>query len=131
MTGIPVCYYALGKWQAKMFKKLGWMLLMKAKATENASNSRYTKFYNSKVLAYMNSINALIAATENKMNEGKGLEQSYKVMDLKILLDNAHKLKIIAEGCLGTKPESVPTTLDLAGGARRPKKSSKKSAKRK
>ena len=130
MTGIPVTYYSLGKWQAKLFKKLGWMLLMRCKVIENPSNTRYAKFYNSKLISYMNCIQANCDAITNKMEEGKKLEKSFKVLDLDILCADAIRLCNIAKGCLPI--ESNKTTLDLAGGARRrSKKSSKKSSKTK
>jgi len=131
MTGIPVTYYYLGKWQAKLFKKLGWMLLMRCKVIENPANTRYAKYYNSKLTSYMNCIQSNCDAITNKIAEAKGqnLEKSFKVLDLQILCDDAVRLCNIAKGCL---PIESKTTLDLAGGARRrSKKSSKKSSKTK
>ena len=129
MTGIPVTYYYLGKWQAKLFKKLGWMLLMRCKVIENSSNTRYAKFYNSKLISYMNCIQANCDAITNKIKEAdeNKYSTSFKVSDLKILCDDAKRLNEIAKNCL---PIESKTTLDLAGGARRrSKKTSKKSSK--
>ena len=131
MTGIPVTYYSLGKWQAKLFKKLGWMLLMRCKVLENPANTRYAKFYNSKLTSYMNCIQANCDAITNKMKEAteNKYSSSFKVSDLQILCDDARRLYEIAKGCL---PIESKTTLDLVGGARRrSKKSSKKSSKTK
>ena len=139
MTGVPVCYYGLGKWQAKLFKKLGWMLLMKEKiaAAKAAGNTRYEKFYQSKVTAYINSIVANCDAIENKKMEIKNAnanvgdgKKTFKDLDLEILCTNAKLLLTIAKRCL------VTDDTILIGGARRrskrsSKKSSKKSAKRK
>jgi hypothetical protein len=133
MTGVPVCYYALGKWQAKLFKKLGWMLLMKEKiaAAEKVGNTKYKKFYECKVNAYINSIVANCDAIENKKMEIKNAnanvgdsKKTFKDLDLEILCTNIGLLLTIAKKSLSTD-DTI-----LIGGARRSKRSSKKSSKK-
>ena len=70
-------FHGLHQWHTKMFEKLGWMVLAKAKG------------YDYKILDYIKSIQHLIASIEHVIRE---YHDKDKIHDLRVLHMNATEL---------------------------------------
>ena len=114
MTFVPVTYKGLFKWNCKLFKKLGWIGLMKQQTIGNDSK-QYILFYESKLKSYIKSVMALSCAIENKLGTPALKENTLKRDDLLILKKQNEHL------CTLVKVLLTPETpnLDLAGGAKK------------
>jgi hypothetical protein len=78
-------FHGLHHWHTKMFEKLGWMVLAKAKG------------YDYKIAAYLKSIEHLVASIEHVISE---YHDEDKIHDLRVLHMNAIELLHFATSTL-------------------------------
>jgi len=114
MSLVPVTYKGLFRWNCKLFKKLGWMGLMKQQTIGNDSK-QYILFYESKLKSYIKSTIALSCAIDNKLATQGLKENTVKRDDLLILKKHTEHLLTLIKTLL--TPE-MPS-LDQAGGAKK------------
>ena len=121
MTSVPVTYKGLFKWSCKLFKKLGWIGLMKQQCIDNKS-PQFILFYESKLKSYIKSVMALDCAINNKLETPALKENNLKRDDLLILKTQNEHL------CTLVKVLLTPNTpnLDQAGGSKKKSATTKK-----
>ena len=107
--GYEATFYGLHKWEAKMFEKLGWMVLSK-----NENNSL-------KIKSYFHSIHLLKSSLKKKIDT---VEEKDRNDDLKILYDDVCIL-----WCAASKILCKPEGMGSMGSMKSSKKSGKKSRK--
>ena len=81
----PITMHDAQRWNAKMYKKLGFMALMKSQGKLH------------KVESYLKSIEDLIASINARMD---GIKDEEKLRDLKTTLDKANQLRGFAQKLL-------------------------------
>jgi hypothetical protein len=108
-----VTYYGLMKWYSHEVGKFGWMITLALNNTED-------EFRKKKINLYLESLNELYAAIDNKI---KNVQEVDRKNDLQIIQNNLSKFISVANKIL--------TINSIKGGAKKTsKKTSKKSLKK-
>ena len=106
MTSVPVTYKGLFKWSCKLFKKLGWIGLMKQQCIDNKS-PQFILFYESKLKSYIKSVMALDCAINNKLETPALKENNLKRDDLLILKTQNGRYELSLEHLYEVNPTAA------------------------